>query len=267
MTASPYAEFKELQTAVRDQVLRITLSNPPMNGMTPAIHGELAYIFRVANRDRSIRAVVITGAGDRAFSAGGDINRMAAKIDDHGAWNGAMPEAREIIASILECDKPTIARINGHAVGLGASIVLACDITVMVEKAKIGDTHVKVGLSAGDGGALLWPFLVGPVLARRYLLTGDLLTGAEAAAIGLITEAVPAADLDVRVDMWTERLARGATQAISLTKRSINANIRQQAQAYLDAHLGLETMTHLSADHRRAAFAFRDQEEASFEGD
>src|SRR5690606_18354555 len=107
MTASPYAEFKQLQTAVRDQVLRITLSNPPMNGMTPAIHGELAYIFRVANRDRSIRAVVITGAGDRAFSAGGDINRMAAKIDDHGAWNGAMPEAREIIASILECDKPT----------------------------------------------------------------------------------------------------------------------------------------------------------------
>lgn len=262
-----YDSFQALKIDRRGGALWITLDNPPMNGMTPAMHGELAHVFRTASRDRDVRVVVVTAAGEKAFSAGGDINRMAEKIEDHAAWNRAMPEAREIIAGILECDKPVVARVNGHAVGLGASIVLACDITVMVDRAKIGDTHVKVGLVAGDGGSLLWPHLVGPMLAKRYLLTGDLLTGAEAAEIGLITEATSPETLDERVSYWVDRLAGGATQAIALTKRAINTQIRQQAQLYLDAHLGLETMTHLSRDHREAVFAFRDKRDPDFSGE
>lgn len=263
----PYVAFQALKIELRGPALWIMIDNPPMNGMTPAMHGELAFVFRVASRDPAVRAVVITASGDRAFSAGGDINRMAEKIEDHQSWNRAMPEAREIVAGILECDKPVIARVNGHAVGLGASIVLACDITLMVDRAKIGDTHVKVGLVAGDGGALLWPSLIGPMLAKRYLLTGDLLTGEQAAAIGLITEAVPADTLDQRVDHWVDTLANGATQAIALTKRAINSQLRQQAQLHLDAHLGLETMSHLSRDHREAVFAFRDKRDPQFTGE
>jgi enoyl-CoA hydratase len=210
--------------------------------------------------------VVLTGTGDRGFSAGGDINRMAEGLDDHARWCASMPEAREIVLNILECDKPVIGRINGHAIGLGASIALCCDLTVMVEDAKIGDTHVKVGLVAGDGGSLLWPYLVGWMQAKRYLLTGDLLTGKQAAEIGLVTFAVPPEELDGTVNHWADRFANGPTRAISLTKRSLNMAIRQQAQVFMDAQLGLETMSHLSHDHREAVTAFRDKREPQFTG-
>ncbi|MBV9509738.1 MAG: hypothetical protein JO303_05600, partial [Caulobacteraceae bacterium] len=103
--------------------------------------------------------------------------------------------------------------------------------------------------------------------AKRYLLTGDLLTGREAAEIGLVTECASAADLDTVVDAWAERLANGATRAICLTKRSLNTAIRQQGQIYMDLHLGLETQTYLSKDHREAANAFVEKREPRFTGE
>jgi enoyl-CoA hydratase len=247
-------------------MLRITIGHPPLNSMTPQIHTELASVFRDVSKDQDTRVVILTGSGDRGFCAGGDIKKMLEGVDDHARWAASMPEAREIVLNILECDKPVVCRVNGHAVGLGASIALCCDITVMVETAKIGDTHVKVGLVAGDGGSLLWPQLVGLVKARRYLLTGDLLTGREAADLGLITEAVPAAELDSRVDAWATRLGNGATRAIAYTKRSLNMAIRRDAQTFMDAQLGLETLSHLSEDHREAVTAFVNKREPLFTG-
>jgi enoyl-CoA hydratase len=261
-----YESIEALKVERRGNVLWVTLDNPPLNGTTPRMHTELAYIFREISRDPETRAVVLTGAGERGFSAGGDINRMAEGLDDHAHWCNSMPEAREIILNILECDKPVIARINGHAIGLGASIALSCDITIMVETAKIADTHVKVGLVAGDGGALLWPHLIGWMQAKRYLLTGDMLTGREAADIGLVTFAVPQAELDAKVDEWAQKLANGPTRAIAMTKRSLNMAIRHEGQIFMDAQLGLETMSHLSEDHREAVLAFRDKREPNFTG-
>ncbi len=261
-----YDAYKGLKIERRGNVLWVILDNPPLNGMTPAMHTEISHVFRDINRDSQTRAVVLTGAGDRGFCAGGDINKMAEGLDDHARWCASMPEAREIVLNILECEKPVIARINGHAIGLGASIALCCDLTIMVESAKIGDTHVKVGLVAGDGGSLLWPYLVGWMQAKRYLLTGDLLTGKEAAELGLVTFAVPAEALDNTVSHWADRFANGPTRAISLTKRSLNMAIRQQAQVFMDAQLGLETMSHLSQDHREAVTAFRDKREPGFTG-
>jgi enoyl-CoA hydratase len=261
-----YESIKALKIERRGPVLWVTLDNPPLNGTTPEMHTELAYVFREISRDPETRAVVLTGAGDRGFSAGGDINRMAEGLDDHGRWCNSMPEAREIILNILECDKPVIGRINGHAIGLGASIALSCDITIMVETAKIADTHVKVGLVAGDGGSLLWPHLIGWMQAKRYLLTGDMLTGREAADIGLVTFAVPQEELDAKVDEWAQKLANGPTRAIALTKRSLNMAIRHEGQIFMDAQLGLETMSHLSEDHREAVLAFRDKREPQFTG-
>ena len=261
-----YESIKALKIERRGPVLWVILDNPPLNGTTPEMHSELAHVFREVSRDPETRAVVLTGAGDRGFSAGGDINKMAEGLDDHARWCNAMPEAREIILNILECDKPVIGRINGHAIGLGASIALSCDITIMVETAKIADTHVKVGLVAGDGGSLLWPHLIGWMQAKRYLLTGDMLTGREAADIGLVTFAVPADQLDATVEEWASKLANGPTRAIALTKRSLNMAIRHEGQIFMDAQLGLETMSHLSEDHREAVFAFRDKREPNFTG-
>jgi enoyl-CoA hydratase len=159
-----------------------------------------------------------------------------------------------------------IGRINGDALGLGATLALCCDITVMLESAKIGDTHVRMGLVAGDGGALLWPALVGVTLARRYLLTGDLLTGSEAAAMGLVTTSASSAELDNVVEAWVRKLSTGATHALIGTKRALNAVLRQQAAACMDAHLGLETMSHLRKDHGEAVNAFLDKRKPDFSG-
>lgn len=261
-----YEAIRHLKIERKGHALWLTIDNLPLNSMHPDMHTELSLVFREISRDPDTRVVVVTGAGERAFSAGGDVARMAAAVDDHAAWLKAMPEAREIILSILECDKPVIARINGHAMGVGTSIALASDITIIVNDAKIADTHVRVGLVAGDGGSLIWPSLVGLVQARKYLLTGDILTGAQAAEIGLVTEAVPREVLDERVDAWVRKLTSVPPMAVSLTKRSLNMAIRHQGQIFQDAQLGLETMSHLSSDHREAVEALVEKREPRFTG-
>ena len=258
--------YEHIRVELRDAVLWVTFDNPPVNAPTAEMKSELSHLFRDISLDARVRCVVITGTG-AVFSAGGDINRMQQMVEDRARWALSMPEARRLVTDMLDCDKPVIARINGPALGLGATIALCCDITVMAESAVIGDTHVKIGLAAGDGGALLWPHLVGLVQARRYLLTGDPLTGAEAAKIGLVTVAVASEELDGEVNRWVEKLASGATRALAGTKRSLNMALRQQAAAYMDAHLGLETLSQMTADHAGAVDAFLNKRPPSFRGE
>ena len=133
---------------------------------------------------------------------------MQQKIDRPELWDAtSLPEAKRIIFRMLECDKPVIARVNGHAVGLGATVALMCDIIIAADTAKIGDPHVNAGLVAGDGGALIWPQLIGFARAKEYLFTGDLMTAAEAHRIGLINHVVPAEELDAKVYGLARRLA------------------------------------------------------------
>jgi enoyl-CoA hydratase len=177
-----------------------------------------------------------------------------------------MGEARRILVNLLDLDRPVIARINGHAVGLGATLALFCDITIALDTAKIADPHVKVGLVAGDGGSLIWPILAGHARTRLLLLTGEAITGARAAEIGLITEACTAATLDARVNAIAQELAKGAAVAIRGTKRALNLVLRQQLEAAIDAHLGFETMSYLSEDHREAVTAFVEKRNPVFTG-
>lgn len=260
-----YENYKSLRVDRRGAALWLTMDNPPVNASIPPMRDDFDRIFREVGRDPDTRCVVLTGAG-KTFSAGGDIHRMQRMLDDQADWLSTMVEARTIVTDMLDCDKPVIGRINGDALGLGATLALCCDITIMLDTARIGDTHVKMGLVAGDGGSVLWPALVGLVRARRYLLTGDLLNGLEAAAAGLVTESVSAEEFDGLVDRWVEKLSTGATEAIVGTKRSLNMAVRQQAAAYMDAHLGLETMSHLSQDHSEAVNAFIEKRKPVFAG-
>lgn len=257
--------YSTLKLERRGPALWVSIDNPPVNAATPAMKAELNRLFRDLSNDSETRCIVFTGAGT-SFSAGGDIQRMARMIEDRALWMESMAEARQLVTDMLDCDKPIIARINGPALGLGATIALCCDITVMAESARIGDTHVRMGLAAGDGGALLWPPLVGIVAARRYLLTGDLLNGREAADIGLVTVAVSDALLDDEVQRWVDKLGSGATQAIGATKRALNMRLRQEAAAYMDAHLGLETLSQLSQDHEEGVRAFLEKRKPDFTG-
>jgi enoyl-CoA hydratase len=265
-----YESFTALKIERSGNVLRVTLDNPPLNSMSAQMHNELSRLFFVINGDPETSVVVMTGAGEKAFSAGGNIKAMAERIEKqaHGDWVRGMHEARRIINGLLQLEKPLICRINGHAMGLGATLAVFADFAYMLESAQIADSHVKVGLSAGDGGALIWPMLVGFARARRYLMTGDPLTGSEAAAIGLITESArDLAELDEKVDSMARKLASGATLAISATKMSINGVLRKMLDGAIEAHLGFETLTYLSEDHYSAASAFRDKSVPQFKGE
>jgi enoyl-CoA hydratase len=265
MRDTRYDKYKLLKFDRRGRILTITMDNPPLNAADVLLHDELSYVFDDVAADNDCDVIVLTGAG-RAFSAGGDFNGLLRAIEDSALRLRMMSRAAPLVTSILGLDKPTIARVNGHAMGLGATLALLCDVVIAVESAKIADPHVSIGLSAGDGGALIWPHLVGYAKARHHLLTGEPLVASEAARIGLIHRAVPAEELDAAVDTYADRLVNGPTQAIRATKRSINMALCAQAVASADAHIGLELLTMSSADHREAIVAMMEKRAPVFIG-
>ena len=250
-----YASYTGLTVTLNGNVLTVMLDNPPLNAMTSDAHRELGQIWADAATDSDVRVIVVTGAGDRAFCAGGDLNRMVDGWPDHGRWQIGMAEARAIVVGMLECPKPVISRINGHAMGLGATIALAGDITIIVDDAKIGDSHVSVGLATGDGGALLWPNLVGLVEARRHLLSGKPLSGADAKAKGLVTESVSRDALDNMVQHWVDMFLSQSPEAVQATKQTLNLDILDKAKRYMDEMLRLETVSWESPNHPEAVRA------------
>jgi len=260
-----YDHYTQLKFERRGAILTITLDNPPLNAANPALHHELTHVFDDVANDDQCSVVVLTGAG-RAFSAGGDFEGMLQATESNALRMTSVARAPHLLQSLLALDKPTIARVNGHAMGLGATLALLCDIVFAAEGARIADPHVNVGLAAGDGGALIWPHLIGFARARHHLLTGDPLTAVEAARIGLIHKAVPTEDLDAEVYAYAERLANGPTQAIRATKRAINMALCAQAAATADAHIGLELQTMSSADHKEAIIALMEKRPPKFSG-
>ncbi|MGB2074518.1 MAG: enoyl-CoA hydratase/isomerase family protein, partial [Henriciella sp.] len=169
-----------------DRILTAAItSEHPVNGVDGPMHEELGRIFNDLQRDSDSDIIILTGKG-RAFCAGGDFDWFDEQIADPRKFRDIAWEAKRIVSSILEMEKPIICRLNGAAAGLGATIALLCDIIVADETAVIGDPHVKVGLVAGDGGALIWPQLIGFAKAKELLMTGDLLSASEAKELGLI---------------------------------------------------------------------------------
>jgi len=261
-----YARFEQLAVGIDSHgIATVTLTRPEKkNAVGLKMHGELALIFRELERDPSVRVLVLTGAGS-AFSAGGDLQWMQEMIDDPSIFENTIREAKEIVLSMLDCEKPLIAKVNGHAMGLGATLALFCDVIFASTKARIGDPHVCLGLVAADGGAIIWPQLVGYARAKEFLMTGDPLSAEEAARIGLINHAVAPELLDQTVAAFALRLARGAQKAIRWTKASVNIGLKQLAAGILDSALAYEAVSNLSADHQEAVAAFRDGRPPVFE--
>jgi enoyl-CoA hydratase len=242
--------YKTLILERQDRLLTIVLNRPDsLNAVNAEMHEELSDVFNFAALDEHSDVVVLTGAG-RAFSAGGDL--------DHIAHNAANPElfdkdvrlAKRIVFSLLDLDKPIVCRLNGHAVGLGATLALLCDVVFAADSARIGDPHVAIGLVAGDGGAAIWPQRVGFGRAKEYLLTGELLTAKQAEEIGLINHCVPAAELDAAVAAFCARLLKNSSQAVRWTKVLINLELKRVATAVLDAGIAYEALSVRSAEHR-----------------
>jgi enoyl-CoA hydratase len=252
-------QFERLILSRRGRALTIAFNRPDvLNAFGKVMHVEILDALRFAENDADSDVVVLTGTG-RAFSAGGDLARMEECIADPREFEREAADAKRIVFSLLDMEKPVIAKVNGPAVGLGATVALLCDVIFAAESAKIGDPHVKVGLVAGDGGAVIWPQLIGFARAKEYLMTGRLLTAAQAAQIGLINHAVPDAELDARVDAFCDELIGGAIQAIRWTKVTVNLELKRIAHALMDTGIAYESLTMRSDDHRNAVQAMKEQ--------
>lgn len=261
----PY-DYKCLDIGRRDRVLTITLNRPEkLNAIDGVLHEELSRVFDEVNRDRDVDVVILTGTG-RAFCAGGDADWLDTLIQDPLGWETLSEENRRTINGILECRQPVIAKLNGVAAGLGATIALFCDVIFASDKARIGDPHVKVGLVAGDGGSAIWPYLIGFARAREFLFTGELIPAPRAAEMGLINRSVPPEELDAAVDAFADQLASGAIRAIQWTKQAVNAPLRELVASNLELSLSLEAKSNLTHDHQEGINALREKRAPKFTG-
>jgi enoyl-CoA hydratase len=262
-----FHDYQSLLFDYRDRVLRVTIaSKARMNGVDARLHEELARVFPELQRDPDSDLIVLTGAG-QAFCAGGDMNWFQDMIDDPAKFRGIAPEAKRIIMGLLELEKPVICRLNGAAAGLGASLALLCDIIVADETALIGDPHVKVGLVAGDGGAVMWPQLIGFARAKEMLLTGDMIRAREAAAMGLVNHAVPADQLDARVDEIVAKILGNPRWAVRWTKTAMNVTLRDIANKVNDAAIAYEMLSNLMKDRQEAVSAFVEKRKPTYAGE
>jgi len=221
-------------------------------------------VFHYIARDEDINVVILTGAGE-AFSAGGDIRGMKIRVS-HPAETRPVPFAgpRAIIMNILNLPQVLIAAVNGDVRGFGLTLALFCDIVIASENATLADTHVKVGIVAGDGGSAIWPLLVGVHRAKEFLLTGDALDAKEAERIGLINRVVPKGEVYEAAMDLAKRLANGPQKAIHWTKLSINKMLWHGVHEILDASLALEGLSMYSADYTEAINSFLEKRSPNF---
>jgi enoyl-CoA hydratase len=258
--------FQTLRTERMDHVLRVTIDHPtsPLNAVDGQLHHDLTALFAELRRETEARAVVLTGRG-RAFSAGGDFNWFP-ELRTPERLDALRRDAKQLIWDLLDVELPIVAAVNGHAMGLGASIALLCDVIFMADSATIGDPHVRVGIVAGDGGTVIWPLAVGPARAKQYLLTGDPVSAVEAERIGLVNRVVPAADLEREALAFAQRLAAEAPLAVRYTKLAVNKLIKDALNVSFDVATALELVTFQTADHQEALAAIREKRPPKFEG-
>jgi enoyl-CoA hydratase len=260
-------EFTCIRFARHDgDVLEVVIDHPTssLNAVDGVLHHELTHLFPRLQAERDARAVLLTGQG-RAFSAGGDFTWFPT-LQDRTTLEHLRIDAKHLIYDLLDVHLPIVCAVNGHAMGLGASIALLCDVIFMARSATIGDPHVKVGIVAGDGGTIAWPLAVGPARAKQYLLTGDPVPAEEAERIGLINAVVDDDALHDTALAFARRLAAGAPLAVQYTKAAVNASIKAEAARSFDQAAAFEIVTFATHDHREALAALAERRPPRFTG-
>lgn len=263
--ANPY-DFETIRVERLGEILRVAIAHPKsaLNTVDDVLHRELALLFRELKREDEARAILLTGNG-RAFSAGGDFDWFP-ELQKPEVLEEVRRDGKQLVWDLLEVELPIVAAVDGPAVGLGASIALLCDVIFASEKAVFADPHVKVGVVAGDGGAAIWPLLVGPARAKQFLLTGDAVRAEEAERIGLVNFVSAHDKLEEEALAFAKRLADGAPLAVRFTKLAVNKLLKDAVNTAFDASLALELVTFRTEDHREALSALKEKRKPDFRG-
>ena len=256
--------YQTLLVNVQERVATITINRPDKrNALNAAVRAELIAALDALRDDDAARVIVFTGAGDKAFVAGADIGEFAERtpLEQRAVMTG-----RVVFDEIAAYPKPTIAMINGFALGGGCELALACDLRIAARGARLGQPEVKLGILPGGGGTQRLPRLVGLGHAMRLALTGELITAEEAARIGLVEILVDDAELSAR----TQEIARGIAAHSPVTLRLIKDAVRASAEMPLTAGLRYERELFITAfsseDRREGVAAFIEKRNPKFQG-
>ncbi|MGH9472917.1 MAG: enoyl-CoA hydratase/isomerase family protein [Terriglobales bacterium] len=250
---------------IKPPLARITIDRPEkMNALNLATIAELEQAFATVAAEAAVRAVVVTGAGEKAFVAGADIGELAALDPIAGREYGRRGQA--LFRAIELSPKPVIAAINGHALGGGLELALACSFRIAAEHAKLGQPEVKLGLIPGYGGTQRLPRLIGAGRALEMLLTGEPITAAAALACGLVNAIVPAAELLSRAEALAAKAAANAPLAVRLCLEAVRRGLEMNLEEGLYLESSLFALCCGTADMKEGTRAFVEKRAARFEG-
>ena len=234
-----------------------------LNATNARLHNELTCVWSTLGRDDLTNVVVITGEGDKAFSAGGDIELIEGMIGNSKEIARIQTEARDLVYNILAFEKPIISAINGVAVGAGLAVALLSDISVMNEDARLSDGHTKLGVGAGDHAAIIWPLLCGMAKAKYYLMTADFISGSEAERLGLVTFSKPSGQVLPCALEIADKLAKGSQPAIRGTKQTLNGWLKQASPIFEDS-LRMEMFGFLGKDAEEGLSSLKEKRVPKF---
>ncbi|HEX4183877.1 MAG TPA: crotonase/enoyl-CoA hydratase family protein [Caulobacteraceae bacterium] len=256
----------------RGHVAVLTLNRPDsMNALgAPGDGDQVQAVCEQVNADRDIRCVVLTGAG-RAFSAGGDVKAMKAR---EGAFAGSGVTIRDgyrgnihkIVRSIYGLEVPSIAAVNGAAIGLGCDVACMTDIRIAAEGARFGVTFLKLGLIPGDGGAWLLPRTIGMSRACELLFTGDVIDAATAASWGLVSRVTPAEQLMTEAMALAEKIAAQPPHALRLAKTLLKQGQTTSYDTLMEMSAAAQAISHLTEDHMEGVDSILEKRSANFTG-
>ena len=238
-----------------DGVVQLTIcGRDKVNSLNEQDHRDLSAIWPELDADPAVRVIVVTGAG-RAFCAGGSMEMEQRLAGDYAGVVQTLTDARDLVLNMINCDKPIISAINGGAAGAGLATALMADISIIGEDVVLADGHTRIGITAGDHAALIWPLLCGMARAKYYLLTCDRIDGRTAAEIGLVSKAVPAEQVLPEALALAHRLAAGPQHALRWTKHSLNHWLRAAGPIF-ETSLGLEMIGLFGPDFAEGIAAF-----------
>jgi 2-(1,2-epoxy-1,2-dihydrophenyl)acetyl-CoA isomerase len=266
-----------IRTEIADGIARVTIDRADAgNSLTPEMRDHLADTFDELSATLGVRAVVLTGAGERHFCTGAGLGgaQKPEPARPEGAPDRALGDVarlirrgwQRLVASILDCEKPVVAAVNGTAAGGGANLVLACDLVVMAEGARLIEVFVKRGIIPDAGGAYLLPRIVGPQRAKELMFLGDDLSAADCERWGIANRVVPAADLRATVDDLAGRLAEGPTKALAMTKWLVNRSHESSRHSAFEEEAYAQELVTATADMAEGITAFGERRSPAFRG-
>jgi enoyl-CoA hydratase len=248
-----------------DGLVLVTINRPEkLNALNQAVISELEGAFRMAREDASVKALILTGAGEKAFVAGADIGEIA-NLDPIEAERISR-RGQEIFRGLETLRRPSVAAINGYALGGGLELAMCCTIRVASPNAKLGQPEVKLGIVPGYGATQRLPRLVGRGRALELLLSGESIDAAEAHRIGLVNAVVPQSELIETAKQWIRKVIANGPLAVALTMESVDSGLDGGLQAGLRFESMAFGLTAASEDRREGTAAFLQKRKAVFTG-